>query len=79
MNPRHRFSNNQILTRFRNSIMRALVIGGAFLVISLAVAATPAASQEQGAYWHEARSIDAAEFHLSRLEALAFDLSLIHI
>ena len=73
MNPRHRFSNNQILTRFRNSIMRALVIGVAFLVTSLAVAATPAASQEQGAYWHEARSIDAAALHLSRLEALAFD------
>jgi len=73
MNPRRRFDNNQFSTRFRHSMMRAIIIGVAFLVISLAVAATPAASQEPGAYWHEARSIDAAELPLSRLEALAFD------
>lgn len=73
MNPQHRFSNRQSLTHPRNSVARALIIGIAFLVTSLAVAAMPAASQEPGAYWHEARSIDATESNLSRLDALAFD------
>lgn len=73
MNPRHHFNNDRFLIRFCNPVMRALVIGVAFMVVSLAAAATPAASQEPGAYWHEARSIDAAGLNLSRLEALVFD------